>query len=126
MRISVKMESPISRNHPTLAVTTTSITITFRPLSEADLPMLHDWIHRPHVAQWWGGGDAGANLEETTNKYLPRLQTISSIKAYIALLSGDPIGFVQSYVAVGCGDGWWEDETDPGVRGIDQFLCNEG
>ena len=88
--------------------------------------MLHDWIHRPHVAQWWGGGEAGGNLEDTTKKYLPRLQEASSIKAYIALLSGDPIGFVQSYVALGCGDGWWEDETDPGVRGIDQFLCDGG
>jgi len=109
-----------------LAVTTTDLIITFRPLCEADLPMLHDWIHRPHVAQWWGGGDAGGNLEDTTKKYLPRLQEASSINAYIALLSGDPIGFVQSYVALSCGDGWWEDETDPGVRGIDQFLCDGG
>ena len=22
------------------------------------------------------------------------------------------------------GDGWWDDETDPGVRGIDQSLAN--
>jgi aminoglycoside 6'-N-acetyltransferase-1b len=109
-----------------LAVTTTDFTITFRPLCGADLPLLHDWIHRPHVVRWWGGGDAGGNLEDTTKKYLPRLQEASSISAYIALLSGDPIGFVQSYVALGCGDGWWEDETDPGVRGIDQFLCDAG
>ena len=25
-------------------------------------------------------------------------------------------------MALGSGDGWWEDETDPGVRGIDQSL----
>lgn len=109
-----------------LAVTTTDLTITFRPLRAADIPILHDWLRRPHVAQWWGRGDAGGNLEDTTKKYLPRLQEASSIKAHIALLSGDPIGFVQSYVALGCGDGWWEDETDPGVRGIDQFLCDGG
>lgn len=42
----------------------------------------------------------------------------------IALLSGEPIGFIQSYVAMGSGDGWWEEETDPGTRGIDQFLAN--
>ena len=24
----------------------------------------------------------------------------------------------------GSGDGWWEEETDPGVRGIDQSLAN--
>jgi RimJ/RimL family protein N-acetyltransferase len=32
--------------------------------------------------------------------------------------------FVQSYVVMGSGGGWWEDETDPGARGIDQFLAN--
>jgi AacA4 family aminoglycoside N(6')-acetyltransferase len=100
------------------------LAITFRPLREADLPLLHDWIHRPHVAQWWGGGDAGENLDDTKRKYLPRLQEDSSVKPYIALLACRPIGFIQSYVALGCGDGWWEDETDPGVRGIDQFLCD--
>lgn len=26
---------------------------------------------------------------------------------------------------VGCGGGWWQDETDPGVRGIDQFLSEQ-
>jgi len=88
--------------------------------------MLHDWIHRPHVAQWWGGGDADGNLEDTATKYLPKMREASSTKAYIALLAGDPVGFVQSYVALGCGDGWWENETDPGVRGIDQFLCDGG
>ena len=34
------------------------------------------------------------------------------------------IGYAQSYVALGSGDGWWEEETDPGVRGIDQSLAN--
>jgi RimJ/RimL family protein N-acetyltransferase len=35
-----------------------------------------------------------------------------------------PIGYAQSYVALGSGDGWWEAETDPGVRGIDQSLAD--
>ena len=40
------------------------------------------------------------------------------------MLNGEPIGYAQSYVALGSGDGWWEEETDPGVRGIDQSLAN--
>ena len=48
----------------------------------------------------------------------------SPIKCCIALIGDEPIGFVQSYVVKGCGDGWWEDETDPGAVGIDQFLCD--
>lgn len=40
------------------------------------------------------------------------------------MLGSRPIGFVQSYVVKGAGDGWWEDETDPGARGIDLFLAD--
>lgn len=97
--------------------------VTFRRLREVDFPMLDEWLHRPHVAAWW---DAGEQLEATRRTYLPRLRDDSSVKAYIASVAGDPIGFIQSYVALGCGDGWWEDETDAGVRGIDQFLSDEG
>ncbi|RPI41211.1 MAG: GNAT family N-acetyltransferase [Betaproteobacteria bacterium] len=35
-----------------------------------------------------------------------------------------PIGYAQSYVALGNGDGWWEEETDPGVRGFDQAIAD--
>jgi hypothetical protein len=31
----------------------------------------------------------------------------------------------ESYVPALEGDGWWPDITDPGVRGIDQFLADE-
>jgi hypothetical protein len=35
-----------------------------------------------------------------------------------------PTGFIQSYTPVGWHhEGWWLDEHDPGVRGIDQFLA---
>jgi RimJ/RimL family protein N-acetyltransferase len=96
----------------------------FRGLREADLPMLHEWIHRPHVMEWWGSQAGCRTLEETRAKYLPRVGEESHVRPHIALLSGQPIGFIQSYVAVACGGGWWEEETDPGVRGIDQFLAD--
>lgn len=88
------------------------------------MPMLHEWLERPHVVEWWGGDDAVPSLVETLDEYLPRILGATGVKAYIALADGRPVGFAQSYVALGAGDGWWEDETDPGVRGIDQFLCD--
>jgi RimJ/RimL family protein N-acetyltransferase len=48
----------------------------------------------------------------------------SHIKPYIAYLDTEPLGFIQSYVAVRCGEGWWENEVDFGILGIDQFLCD--
>ena len=26
----------------------------FRPVTDADIPLLRDWRARPHVQQWWG------------------------------------------------------------------------
>jgi RimJ/RimL family protein N-acetyltransferase len=63
-------------------------------------------------------------LAEVEADYLPMTDPESTTQGYIALLAGQPIGFIQSYVVLGSGDGWWEQETDPGARGIDQFLAD--
>lgn len=96
----------------------TGMDMDFTPLAEADLPMLHGWLQRPHVAQWWGPADT---VDELREDFL----TGGTTRAFIAHLGGEAIGFVQCYVVLGSGDGWWEDETDPGARGIDQFLAHE-
>ena len=98
--------------------------VTLRPMTEADIPMLHQWLQRPHVVEWWGGEDERPTLEQTRAWYLPRVLAEEQVTPYIALLGRRPIAYAQSYVAMGCGDGWWANETDPGVRGIDQFLAD--
>jgi RimJ/RimL family protein N-acetyltransferase len=99
--------------------------VSFRPLAARDLPLLHECINRPHIAQWWGGGGPTETFEATSQKYAPRIAETSPIKPYIANVSGQPVGFIQSYVAMACGDGWWPNENDPGVVGTDQFLFDE-
>jgi len=93
-------------------------------MTEADIPILHTWLQRPHVVEWWGGEDASAPLSEIVAKYTPRVRALEQVTPYIAISGGRPIGYAQSYVALGSGDGWWEEETDPGVRGVDQFLAD--
>lgn len=95
--------------------------IAFRPLTPGDLPMLHDWLSRPHVAEWWDGIPAP---EELAEEFGPMMAVGSTTRPYLVLGDGWPIGYIQSYVALGSGGGWWPDETDPGVRGIDQFLAD--
>jgi len=95
--------------------------ISFRPLAIADLPMLHDWLNRPHVAEWWPGSPP---LSEVENDFAPYISGENSVRPYVAMSGGNPIGYIQSYIAMGSGDGWWPDETDPGVRGIDQFIAD--
>jgi AacA4 family aminoglycoside N(6')-acetyltransferase len=94
--------------------------VTLRPMEEHDFPMLHHWLNLPHIVEWWGG--ERPTLEEVREKYRRRVRGYEPVKPYVALLGNDPFGFAQSYVAKGSGDGWWEDETDPGVHGIDQSI----
>jgi aminoglycoside 6'-N-acetyltransferase Ib len=98
--------------------------LTFRPLASADLPMLHEWLSRPHVAEWWG---PTPSLAELAADYEPSIAGTAPTWAFIALRHGVPIGFIQAYTpAAWHHEGWWLDEHDPGVRGIDQFLADAG
>jgi RimJ/RimL family protein N-acetyltransferase len=96
---------------------------SFRPLRRDDFPTLLEWLSRPHVREWWGWP---TTPEEVEADYAPTLDPGSPHRAYLAILDGEPLGFIQSYDVMGAQeDGWWPDETDPGARGIDQFLADE-
>jgi aminoglycoside 6'-N-acetyltransferase Ib len=83
---------------------------------------LHEWLSRPHVAEWWGSPDPMAEVAEF---YASSISESVPFWCYIAELDGRPTGFIQSYTpAAFHDDGWWLDEHDPTVRGIDQYLAN--
>jgi len=94
---------------------------SFRPLARADLPALHEWLNRPHVAEWWEGATSFEYIEKTHGADLDS----NVIWQYLAYLEGEPVGYVQLYRVVGADPDWWTDETDEGARGIDQFLANQ-
>lgn len=96
--------------------------VTFRPLAAGDLTTLVEWLSRPHVADWWGSPATLADLEA---KYGPVIAGTVPVRAFLALADGEEIGFIQSYTPSELHDrGWWLDEHDPGVRGIDQYLAH--
>jgi AacA4 family aminoglycoside N(6')-acetyltransferase len=97
--------------------------VTLRLMTEQDLPMLHDWLNRPHIVQWWGGEAERPSLEDVYEEYAPQVLAQENVTPYIAMLGDKPFAYAQSYVAMGSGNGWWEDVTDPGVRGIDQSIA---
>jgi AacA4 family aminoglycoside N(6')-acetyltransferase len=99
--------------------------IILRRMTEADLPVLHDWRNRPHFIRWWGGEALRPTLADVVAHYTPRLLAESKVTPYIAMLGDEAVAYAQSYVAMHDGDGWWENVRDPGVRGIDQTLANE-
>ena len=94
----------------------------FRPLRIEDLPLLHEWLNRPHVAEWWGHP---LSLDEVERDYIPSISGSIHHHCYIALDGGRKIGFIQSYDPTGWHhEGWWLDENDPTVKGIDQFIAS--
>ena len=81
----------------------------FRRLAGPDLAMVNEWVRRPHVAAAWNGA----------------IELETGIGQSVALLGGAPIGYIQSYRAIdGHREGWWLEEHDPGVFGIDQFVAD--
>lgn len=97
--------------------------ITFQPLERTDLPLIHEWLSRPHVAEWWG---PPPQLDAMEAEFAELLDPTGSQRAYIAWLDDAPLGYCQRYSPVEThAEGWWLEELDPNVRGIDQFLAND-
>jgi RimJ/RimL family protein N-acetyltransferase len=82
--------------------------------------MLHDWLNRLHVSQWWNGP---ISLEKAVQEYGGDIDS-PQIAPYLVYLDGMPIGFAQVYRVMDADPSWWKGETDAGARGIDQFLAN--
>lgn len=96
---------------------------SFRPLTENDLPMLAEWLNRPHLQQWWRSGEIA--LKQVRKKYLPRIFHEDSALPFLAILDGEAVGYIQYYKAWEGDPQWWPDEPGAGVLGIDQFLADE-
>jgi RimJ/RimL family protein N-acetyltransferase len=93
----------------------------FRPLRHEDLPLLHEWLNRTHVAEWWDDRLSREDVEEDFGREIGS----PVVRHYLAYVEGEPVGFIQDYTVMAASADWWPDETDPGARGIDQFLANE-
>ncbi len=68
--------------------------LSFRALEGSDLPLLADWIGRPHVAPWWR---EPADLASVESSYGPLLDGSDPTEGRVVLLEDRPIGFVQKY-----------------------------
>jgi len=95
--------------------------LSFRRLTEGDLPLLHGWLMRPHIRRWW---DDGETLEEVTDHYLAEIEGREPSDLYVVQVDGRDAGFIQTYLVadypeyaalVGVGEG---------VAGVDLFLAD--
>ena len=95
--------------------------VSFRRLTEADLPTLHAWLNEPGVVQWWEGDDV--SWEAVVRDYDPAPD--DATEHWIALLDDRPIGWLQCYPAAdepGECDLWFPLGIDRTAAGIDYLI----
>ena len=68
--------------------------ISFRPLTRPDLPLLQKWLAEPHVDQWW---HQASTIEEVAEKYTPRIDGTEPTHVSIIGYEEQSIGWIQWY-----------------------------
>jgi aminoglycoside 6'-N-acetyltransferase len=73
--------------------------LVFRPLGRSDLPLLAEWLGRPHVARWWREPSDLAAVEAV---YGPLIDGSDPTEGFIAVErqgqgQGRPFAFLQRY-----------------------------
>ncbi len=53
--------------------------VILRLMTEHDLPMLHDWLNRPHIVEWWGVEAERPSFEDVRNNYMPSVLAKESV-----------------------------------------------
>lgn len=64
-------------------------------MEHRDLPLIHRWLHAPHVARWYE--DLGT-LEEISRQYSAYIEGREPVEPYLILQNDKPIGYIQSYL----------------------------
>ncbi len=91
--------------------------VGFRPLAEADLPLVHRWQHQPHVRRWWG--DPEPTFEAMAEEYRPRIQGTDPVRMVLILVGGEPVGWIAWYRVAEVDDYAAGHDVPPGTVALD-------
>jgi len=78
--------------------------VGFRPLRRDDLPLLFEWLRRPHVAEWWR--DVPPDLAAVEAEYGPCIDGDDPTELFVVTTGGLPVGMVQRYLIADEPE-WW-------------------
>lgn len=99
--------------------------VTFRRLTDDDLPLLHGWLNEPGVVRWWEGDDV--SWPAVVRDY----GTVNPDRTehWIAVVDGRDVGWIQCYAAADDpGDAevqqWWAHGVDRTAAGIDYLVAD--
>ncbi len=97
--------------------------IAFRPLAEGDLRIMHEWLNRDHVAEWYGvGGVRRPTPGQVEARYGPRIRGEEPTRSFLASYGGRPVGYIQTYLVDDYAENARDIELEPSTAGIDLFI----
>jgi RimJ/RimL family protein N-acetyltransferase len=98
----------------------------FRALSSADLPLMSDWLARPHMREWWGD-------PETELGYIrDMIEGRDTTQPFIFSVGGEPVGYIQCWFighhqnATWIADHPWLAELPSDAVGVDLSIGDAG
>lgn len=68
--------------------------VSFRRMTEGDLPLIAAWLREEHVQEWWKDPSAPEGVEA---KYLPRINGVDPTEMLIIVWEGRDVGMIQRY-----------------------------
>ncbi|HLZ04494.1 MAG TPA: GNAT family N-acetyltransferase [Bradyrhizobium sp.] len=86
---------------------------TFRPMAEADLPLILRWLQTPEVVRWWG--DPGEQYGLVSGDLAH-----PDMDQFLVALDGRLFAYIQCYRLSTWNQGFGAQPRD--ARGIDQFI----
>jgi RimJ/RimL family protein N-acetyltransferase len=96
--------------------------LSFRPLTAEDLPLLHDWLNRDHVARWW---HERPTPQQVADEYLPAIEGSEPTDVYVIVDDGRDVGMIQTYLIADYPE--WEAvvQAGEGAAGVDLLIGEE-
>jgi RimJ/RimL family protein N-acetyltransferase len=97
--------------------------ISFRRLTEDDLPIMHRRLNAQHVARWYRvRGVPNPSLEWVTARYLPRICGDDPTRSFVIMLGQRPIGYIKGYLVADNPEYAVHVQVDEGAAGVDMFI----
>jgi len=78
--------------------------VGFRRFGHSDLPLLFEWLCRPHVAEWWR--DVPADLAAVEVEYGPCIDGDDPTELFIVATDRRAVGMIQRYL-IADEPAWW-------------------
>jgi len=97
--------------------------IAYRPLAEADLPLMADWLNRPHLRAFYQREPISPVA--VAAKYGPPIRGEDASQSWLAVLAGAPFGYLQCYRLADWPDWRATIGVDQGIS-IDLFIGEPG